>query len=121
MSHLHSDEWPWSTYFTLKHYPEAPQGNTIPVLINASNVTHLTRVASYTSFGSHTLEGNLGKNHAMIKQNTPALFNDFFFLSIPPTTIPSFQLAMSLVSLQNSLKRRSRPASCASNPPEYRF
>ena len=54
------------------------------------------------------------------KQNIPALFNDFFF-TVHPTTIPSFQLATSLVSLQNLLKRRSRSASCASNPPKCCF
>jgi hypothetical protein len=38
-----------------------------------------------------------------------------------PTTLGSFQLVTSPISLENLLKRRSQSASCACKPLEYYF
>jgi hypothetical protein len=42
----------------------------------------MTGMANWTSFGSCTVEGCLGKTHALIKYSVFALFGGFLFLFI---------------------------------------
>jgi hypothetical protein len=45
----------------------------------------------------------------------------WFVISVPTATADQFQMVMSLLSLENILKRRSRSASCVYKLPKYYF